>query len=330
MRRPSPIKISGLALSWATAMGVEPAALAEASGVSREALESGVLDYEDALAMWDGLERLTGDPHVGLHAGERFRLDQMGMVGPAMAHAATVGAMLDGLERILPLLVRGVTFERVGGAADGGLSYRTPQKRSRHGPDAIFAAIVSVARAGAGRRIVPAKVELEVEGPGDPSVHVAFYGTAPTWGAPANTLRFRAEDLAAPMAGAAPALAGLLLDHAPTLIAKDGGQSVFDVELERAFWKAQAAGGATLESTAEVLRVSPRTLQRRLEERGVSFQAHRAALLAARADELLDDHALSIDLVAERLGYRTRTSFERAYERWRGTSPARARADRRK
>jgi AraC-like DNA-binding protein len=67
--------------------------------------------------------------------------------------------------------------------------------------------------------------------------------------------------------------------------------------------------------------MTERTLRRRLEKDGLSFQAlldevrHRAAVL------LLDDDALTVAAVAERLGYSEPRSFRHAFRRWTGRAP---------
>ena len=82
-----------------------------------------------------------------------------------------------------------------------------------------------------------------------------------------------------------------------------------------------ADAGATLAETAKRLRVSPRTLVRRLGRRHASFRALLDEHRRRRAAELLARIDLSIEEVADRLGYEESASFRRACRRWFGRSP---------
>jgi AraC-like DNA-binding protein len=325
------VRVSALALSWATGMGFSLSALAHASDVSAALLESGAeLDYRQAQQLWAGLEKLSGDPYVGLAAGAQVRIDQMGVVGPAIMHAPNVGAAIEVVARLLSLLIRNADVEHVDTRTFGGLRYRAPEPGTRHGADAIFAAVLSLLRDGSGSRIAPATIELQAAAPLDPDVYVRSFDVRPTWGAPANALLFARADLALKMRGAAPAVSELLVEHAPVLIAKERGATAFDLELERAFLAAHRAGGASLASVAASMKLSARTLQRRLTERGLTFAEWRAELLRRRAEELLADDSRTIEAIADELGYASRASFERAYARWHGRTPAAVRSARKR
>jgi len=137
---------------------------------------------------------------------------------------------------------------------------------------------------------------------------------------------FRREDLSLPFRGASPELAQLLGERALELLQADEVSVTFERELARAFWRAHQDGEATLETTSEAMGMSPRTLQRRLTAQETTFADERAKLLGRRASELLLDESLTIDAIAERLGYASRSAFERAFVRWSGKTPHQVRA----
>jgi AraC-like DNA-binding protein len=80
-------------------------------------------------------------------------------------------------------------------------------------------------------------------------------------------------------------------------------------------------GRLSLARVARRLGTSPRTLQRRLSDQGLTFQSlvDRVRLYAAKA--LLCQTDLAVQDVAHRLGYCTPSSFARAFVRWTGTAP---------
>ncbi len=254
---------------------------------------------------------------VGLHAGSRFTIDQMGVVGPALAHSASLDAALDTLVRIMSAFVENAGIRRLDDDRGAAIEYRMPALRSRHGVDTIFAATLALVRHCTGARVVPLAVEHQMPRCAE-GEYAAFFGVAPRWQRPASQLWFARGDLARPFLGASPELAALLAEHAPRLLGPDGHAASRDDEIERAFWAAHQRGGATLETTAEVLGVSARTLQRRLALASTSFADRRAELLHRRATQLLCESETPIDAIGERLGYASRAAFERAFVRWSG------------
>ena len=80
--------------------------------------------------------------------------------------------------------------------------------------------------------------------------------------------------------------------------------------------------GAPLPTVAKELRMSTRTLKRKLADRGTTFSAIVDDLRRQRALLLLDDRALSIAEVAAAVGYTELANFTRAFRRWTGTTPA--------
>jgi len=79
--------------------------------------------------------------------------------------------------------------------------------------------------------------------------------------------------------------------------------------------------GLSLGDTARRLRISPRTLVRRLGLRRTSYRALLDGHRRRRAVEMLAQPTLTIAEIAERLGYEEPGNFARACRRWFGASP---------
>jgi AraC-like DNA-binding protein len=67
--------------------------------------------------------------------------------------------------------------------------------------------------------------------------------------------------------------------------------------------------------------MSRRTLQRRLNEAGLSFSAVAQSVRAELAKDLLRDTNMSISAVAFEVGYADRFGFDAAFKRWTGMTP---------
>lgn len=82
-----------------------------------------------------------------------------------------------------------------------------------------------------------------------------------------------------------------------------------------------ASGTCSIERCAEKLGMSVRTLQAKLAEQGSRFSELVERQRAAVAKAHLAEAHLSLDDIAERLGYGEQTSFGRAFKRWTGMTP---------
>ena len=81
------------------------------------------------------------------------------------------------------------------------------------------------------------------------------------------------------------------------------------------------SGSVSLGEVAGRLSTSPRTLQRRLRDRGIRFQTIVDETRLGLARALLSETNLDIQEIAARLGYGTPGAFSRAFARWIGCSP---------
>jgi len=73
--------------------------------------------------------------------------------------------------------------------------------------------------------------------------------------------------------------------------------------------------------------MSPRTLRRRLESEGTSFQTLRDAVRKESALEHIRETELALSEIAYLLGFGETSAFHRAFRRWTGETPAQYRRD---
>lgn len=76
-----------------------------------------------------------------------------------------------------------------------------------------------------------------------------------------------------------------------------------------------------LREMAQHMEVNAKTLQRRLSDEGTSYKAIIDNVREDLATDLLNTRSLSVEDVAELLGYSEVSSFSRAFKRWKGVSP---------
>lgn len=73
---------------------------------------------------------------------------------------------------------------------------------------------------------------------------------------------------------------------------------------------------------SEQLHLTERTLRRRLEDEGTTFKALLDQVKRRDALQLLDNQQITIQQVAEKLGYQDPANFTRAFRKWTGQTPS--------
>jgi AraC-like DNA-binding protein len=163
-----------------------------------------------------------------------------------------------------------------------------------------------------------ASVELVRATPRDAAHFAAVFRCPIRFGAQANTASFPVEGLSRPLADADPALCAMLELHADRMMARlPKGQPLLD-DLRRWIGQNLADGEPSLPIAAESLGLSERTLRRRLQDRGTSFQALLDEARAQGASDYLANTDLAVEEIAFLLGFSEASAFRRAYVRWHG------------
>jgi AraC-like DNA-binding protein len=260
---------------------------------------------------------LTREPALAFHVGTQMRLSSHGFLGFAAMTAGTARAALELAVRFASTRTSaiGLALYVEGDTASLVIEERTPLGGLRE--FAVLALIVGIWQIG---------LELTgkmLDGHGDCGFpEPAFVRTLPHGGRlrfdqPAHRLVFPATLLDLPFRTADAVATRLAIEQCERELATVVDAGV--VGRVRGLLAGQRV--PTLPDAARELHVSPRTLKRKLAERGTTFSALRDDVLRQRALLLLDNRALSIGEIAARLGYTELPSFTRAFRKWTGMTP---------
>jgi AraC-like DNA-binding protein len=152
-----------------------------------------------------------------------------------------------------------------------------------------------------------------------PAAYRERLGVAPEFRMDANAAILSARDLRSPVKNADPQLLsvieGYLESHAP-----EPGQCL-DRQVERVLSRLMRLGPATLADVAHVLRLHPRTLQRKLSALGLTFEHLRDEVRRDLAQSYLARETIPIAYVAHLLGYADQSVLTRSCLRWFGKTP---------
>ena len=188
--------------------------------------------------------------------------------------------------------------------------------------DCCFAWLLTMARHGTGRRILPIRVEY-VQAHSYARGLERHFGCPVVCGAPRNAVVFRPEDAHAPFVTRNLELLEMLAPQFEQELKNHYAdeESSF-IELVRGAIQQKLTGRRpSIEEIARYLHMSSRTLQRKLQDSGSSY--HRALDEARRqlARYYLSNSVLDPNETAYLLGYADVNSFSRAFRGWEGMSP---------
>jgi len=299
-------------------------------------LPSGLLDgaasrlpHNAVSKLWLAAQRLTGDAALGLHVGEQARPGSFDALGQLLMNCETLREAAVQAERFAPLVGGGGRFAAREEHGDGiRLLYLPfdpdwPCRRQR--VEAVLAATLTFTRWLCGERILPGAVRFRHVAPASLDEHRRVFGpVAIAFDAEDDSLLLEARVLALPVRQANAGLKSVLSGYAQAELTRlnEGGDTLLRelADVIRASLAGETQPG--IEDAATALRMTPRTLQRRLAERSTSFQAEIATLRCALAKDLLRDPAHSVPAVAMRLGFADTANFHRAFKSWTGATPA--------
>lgn len=272
--------------------------------------------------------RLTGDEQLGLHLGEAVRPGYYGVLGYLIMSCATLADALHRQARYAALVGNLGQVDLADEPPRAGLEPQVahswqpllPQQK-RQLSEETLAGWVTFGHWISGLDIPPTEVRFQHAAPADTSEYQRIFRCPVLFDQADNALVFSKRLLATPL-GQADAQVRLMLDaYADRLLGEiQQGNSVLDrarLELSRQLPEV----GADLQQIAARLALSPRTLQRRLREAGLSFNQLVDETRQQLVLNYLRDPALELAEIAFLVGFSEPGSLARAFRRWTGQSP---------
>jgi AraC-like DNA-binding protein len=190
--------------------------------------------------------------------------------------------------------------------------------------------LVRLVRHIANRNLCPIRLALvhPRRASGDPIE--AFAGCAIEYGALADEVVFSADVADVPLSGADPYLHDLLLKYCEeALTCRTRPQQALRTRIENAAAPLLPHGRPRVSEIALRLGMSQRTLSRRLNEEGLTFERVLEEMRRDLALRYLRDPHIPISRIAWLLGFQEVGAFTHAFRRWTGQTPSAVRSGKR-
>jgi AraC-like DNA-binding protein len=171
-----------------------------------------------------------------------------------------------------------------------------------------------------GIEVSPAQVWFRNHAPRDKEPYRRFFGAPCLFDQESYCIAVHPLVMSLPIPSADPALCELLEMHARQMTASLRTDSGFCDQVRQIIVKQLSGGNPDISFVAKHLHMSPRTLRRRLEQEGATYQELLNELRVTLAKRYLDDR-ISVEDAAFLLGYSSSHAFRRAFKRYTGLAP---------
>lgn len=263
-----------------------------------------------------------GEPAPGLAIGAGVQPRHVGVLGYLVLASDTLAEAMAAYQRYERLFY-GVDLAEVA-MVQGEVELRWPRPPhvSVVADEVAIAALVSFLRRQIADAPPPSRVSfLHAAAPARRAACEAFFGCPVDFGDTHTRVRFPASYLAIPMPHRDPGLRTLLDQQARSLLAALPQPNPFDRAVQQVLVRLLPDGEVSVDKVAQALHQSTRTLQRRLGDSGITWQALLDRTREHLARQYLADPALSLVEIALLLGYSEQSAFTRAFRRWTGQTP---------
>jgi AraC-like DNA-binding protein len=279
---------------------------------------------EELFALCRAISKVSNDPAIGLELGTETKTERFHPMGIAALSTENFGGAIQHMARYKKLSAPEEILHEMDDE-EWSIQFRwtlavevEPQALIDH----CFAWILTIARHGSGTCISPLRVEL-VQPRSHPEALERYFGCPVVCGHSRNVMVFRASDAVLPFVTRNAELLDMLAPQfEQDLKQQTSGEDGF-LELVRGAIQQRLTGHRpTTEDVARELHMSSRTLQRRLQASGSSFQRVLDEARHQMARYYLRNSALELNEAAYLLGYEDANSFARAFRDWEGMPPS--------
>ncbi len=322
-------------VALAVERGCAPAELFHNTSLNLSVLSSpgSRIDEAEADQVISNALAATGDPSLGLTVGQLLNMSAHAVVGQTFLACANLMEVLDTLVRYGPLLTgrqaqidhhKDVEAGRIGLT----LSVAWPSPSIRFSHEAIFSAAQKTLSDLLQTPAVDVEVSLPYDAPRDTTAFEEIFGNNVRFNAEKATLSLPAALITEPLPTSNPILRALYDAECARLLA-DLSENANCAERTLAALDKLEGQYPRLDQMAAMLHLSTRTYRRRLQDESTSFQALLDSVRSKHATQLLKHPEMSVDRVAQRLGFSDVSNFRRAFIQWTGESPSQWRKNQR-
>jgi len=256
------------------------------------------------------------------YVGTQMKLSSHGFIGFAAMTASNVREALDIAIRYVPLILNGVQF-RLETSEENAYFFVDDTLELEPLRQLLIIALgyglLTMGEAITGKKLF-GNADVDFAPPSDLQNYESFLPAIIRFNQPFNRICFSAAYLDLPLIMADPIAVQLAREQCERELAALGRDHSFLQRARNALFN-EKKGFLSAEQLAQELHVSSRTLKRQLALQNTTYSELLEDARCKKAILLLEQPHLSIEEIAEKLGYSDVANFSRAFKRWTGRSP---------
>lgn len=316
-------------LAYSAQRDVSPERLCKLSGIDFELLkqQKAAITPSQLNSLWAIASQLSNDPLLGLHFGESMQLAALGIVGQIIQTSRTVGEALTHAAGLIHLTTDLLSMEVTRSGDLFTIRFLPNRERAqkypavfRHMMDLCLVFVMHEVDGLVLERIKPNTVHLPYEEP-DLSEYERVLRCRPVHAVEIYSLEFDDRYWDEPILTANYELQGILLQKASALIGTLASNQPLNERIGSYLLANAYLGIPTLDGLAANFNTSARSLQRKLQDEGVTYQQLADSIRKSLAVHYLESGKYPMKEISYLLGYNELSAFTRAFKRWTGVTP---------
>lgn len=295
-------------------------------GISQAETEVEGCDFgaEQEFQFYRNILQLSENPMLGLELGQAFKAESYGLLGYAMLSARSMSEVLSLASDFSALTYSHFHIETFNDGTHAGMRFEAlhtiPDDLLQIYSDRDLQAALEINTRALPVTITVPRIAVMHDNPQfKEQYQTAWNCKNIEFGQDNNQLWFDATQLDAPLPHADAMTSNLCREQCEKLLFRLSRQSTF-VNQVRECLVSQPGNFRDLATVAKTLGLSTRTLRRRLNDEGHSFQQLNNEIRLQLANDYLLA-GMAIERVSELLGYSEPSNFSHAFKRWSGESP---------
>ncbi|MCB1519199.1 MAG: AraC family transcriptional regulator [Hyphomicrobiaceae bacterium] len=306
--------------------GCQVKELCDVAGLSADDLSDPMnfVPLRTVATLFNEATRVTNDCAMSISFGEAVGLGVTGLFGYLANSAPTVREFLRALAGFSPLFATGFNAGFVEQGKRGELYWSTPSGFDvplKSSNLFVMTCLVTRVRAAVGPSWVPLAVDFEHRAPDRAGDRLAIFGPRLRFNRHVTRIVFDSATLARPLPTANADMFAIFCNHAELLLKQLQAEQDIVSQVSGIVASKLHEPACNLEIVARDMRITSRSLQRRLEHAGTSFEKVLDETRHRIAERLLRDTDRTLTEIAFDLGYSSQSTFTRAARRWFALPP---------
>jgi AraC-like DNA-binding protein len=284
-----------------------------------------MVEWEKAALIWVPLLKLSSNPLIGLHIGMGVNNLNHGMVGFLIQSCKDFHQAIQLLCRyghmVSPMVEYRYAVSEVAvlEITQNKMWLMKHPEPARHANDFLLAALVNTFHTLSGKHIVPLRIELAFE-MREISEYRKFFGCDVLFNKETNRIVLSKEAVSTPILTSDQSMFQLFNSIVADKHALLKTNSTVE-NLRQVLFMRFKGRIPTVEEAASALDMTPRNLQRKLQQEQTSFRDIAGDIRKEIALQLMQNPAIKISEVSDILGYSDLTAFRKAFKSWTNVTP---------